>query len=256
MKLLKIIPFFILVCFSCKSKNNMIDANAIAKNMSAKKIARKHNAANFNKESLDSKLKVNFNNGNTKQSLSVQLKMKKDEVIYLRGTKLITVFKAKITPTSVSYYSPIAKHYFEGDFSMIKELLGVEINFEQLQNLFLGQSFENLLDEKQNVSIVANSYILSPEIQNALYDIFFSINPSHFKLNNQRIVNQEKNLSLDIFYPSYNVVENIILPSKINVVAKNSKRTTTIDLEYRSVEFNTDIFMSFKIPNGYKRLDF
>ncbi len=106
----------------------MIDANAIAKEISAKKVAKKHIAANFDRETVDAKLKVNFNNGKTKQSLSVNMKIIKDEVIWLRGTKFITVFKAKITPTSVSYYSPFAKNYFEGDFSMIKKLLGVEIN--------------------------------------------------------------------------------------------------------------------------------
>ena len=55
----------------------MIDANVIAEEMSAKKVARKHVAANFDKKTVDAKLKANFNNGKTKQSISVSLKMKK-----------------------------------------------------------------------------------------------------------------------------------------------------------------------------------
>ena len=102
-----------------------MSTGAIAKEMSAKKVARKHIASNFDKKTVNAKLKANFNNGKLKQSISVSLRMKKDEVIWLKGSKFITVFKAKITPTSVSYYSPFAKNYFEGDFSMIKELLGV-----------------------------------------------------------------------------------------------------------------------------------
>jgi trans-2-enoyl-CoA reductase len=234
----------------------MIDANAIAKEISAKKVAKKHIAANFDKETVDAKLKVNFNNGKTKQSLSVSMKMIKDEVIWLKGTKFITVFKAKITPTSVSYYSPFAKNYFEGDFSMIKKLLGVEINFEQLQNLFLGQSLLNVKEEKQDLEIVNNRYILSPEIQASMFDIFFTINPSHFKLDEQSIINVEKNLRLDVKYPAYNLVENVVFPSEINIKAKNSKSVTAIDFFYKSVVFNTTLNMSFSIPNGYKRLNF
>lgn len=256
MKIAKYIILVTLVCFSCKTKKTMIDANAIAKNMSARKVAKKHIAANFDKETLDSKLKVNFNNGKTKQSLGVQLKIKRDEVIYLKGTKFITVFKAKITPTSVSYYSPFAKNYFTGDFSMIKNLLGVEINFEQLQNLFLGQSLQNVKEEKQDIEIIENAYVLSPESQNILFDIFYAINPAHFKLNKQSLVNQEKKLRLDVLYPNYNTINDVVFPSAINIIAKNEKRTTNINLEYKSVVFNEEISMSFNIPKGYKRLEF
>lgn len=256
MKSLKYVLFLSLICFSCKTKKTMIDANAVAKNISARKVAKKHISANFDQESVDAKLKVNFDNGKTSQSLSVQLKIKKDEVIYLKGTKFITVFKAKITPTSVSYYSPFAKNYFTGDFSMIKSLLGVEINFEQLQNLFLGQSLQNVKEEKQQVEIVDNAYVLSPEIQNVLFDIFYAINPAHFKLDKQSIVNMQKKMRLDVSYPSYNLVSDVVFPSQINIIAKNEKRTTSIILDYKSVVFNEEISMSFNIPNGYKRLDF
>ena len=234
----------------------MIDANAIAKEISARKVAKKHIAANFDKKTIDAKLKVNFDNGKTKQSLTVSMKMKKDEVIWLKGSKFITVFKAEITPTSVRYYSSLFKNSFEGDFSMIKELLGVEINFEQLQNLFLGQSLQNVKEENQDVEIVNNRYILSPEKQALLFDIFYTINPAHYKLDNQSIVNASKDLRLDVKYPSYNLVNDVVFPSAINIKAKNAKRVTAIDLEYKSIAFDTDLEMSFNIPSGYKKLTF
>lgn len=234
----------------------MMDTNAIAKDISAKKVAKKHTAANFDRETIDAKLKVNFNNGKTNQSLNVNMKIIKDEVIWLKGTKFITVFKAEITPTSVRYYSSFFKNYFEGDFSMIKKLLGVEINFEQLQNLFLGQSLLNVKKEKQQVEIVNNRYILSPEKQAKLFDIFFTINPSHFKLDEQSIVNTEKKLRLDIKYPSYTLIDDVVFPSAINIKAKNPKSVTDIDLLYKSVVFDTALKMSFNLPSGYKRLEF
>lgn len=256
MKFLKYILLFTIVLTSCKANKNMSDANAIAKETSSKKVAKKHFAANFDKKTVDAKLKVNFNNGKTNQSLTVNLLMEKDKVIYLKGTKFITVFKAKITPTSVSYYSPFAKHYFEGDFSMIEKLLGVEINFDQLQNLFLGQSLLNVKEEKQELQIVNNAYVLSPEKQAELFSIFYTINPTHFKLDEQSIINVDKNLRLDIKYPSYGLIDKINFPSEINVKAKSEKSLTEIDLVYKSVEFNTNIKMSFDIPSGYKQLEF
>lgn len=256
MKFLKYIFLFTMILTSCKTTKNMINAKAIAKEMSARKVARKHIAANFDRETVDAKLKVNFDNEKTNQSLSVSMKIKKDELIWLKGTKFITIFKAEITPTSVRYYSSVFKNYFEGDFSMIEQLLGVKINFEQLQNLFLGQSLLNVKEEDQKVNIINNNYVLSPEKQTELFDIFFTINPAHFKLNQQSIINADKNLRLNIDYPSYNLIDNEIFPSQINIAAKNSKRTTNIDLIYKTVVFDTEVEMSFNIPNGYKQLKF
>lgn len=234
----------------------MIDANVIATETSAKRVAKKHIDANFDKKTIDAKLKVNFENGKTNQSLSVNLQIEKDKVIYVKGTKFITVFKAKITPTSVSYYSPFAKNYFEGDFSLLENLLGVEINFEQLQNLFLGQSLLNVKKEKQQLEIVNNKYVLSPEIQASLYDIFFIINPSHFKLEEQKIVNNDKNIRLDIQYFGYDFIEKTLFPGEIKIGAKTEKSVTKIDLIYKSVVFDFPVNQIFEIPKGYKRIEF
>jgi hypothetical protein len=233
----------------------MIDSNTVAKEMSAKKVAKKHIAANFDKKTIESKMKVNFNNGKTNQSISVTMRIIKDEVIWLKGTKFISIFKAKITPTKLSFYSPLARKYFDGDFSMIKDLLGVEINFEQLQNLFLGQALQNLREEKQEVLLKDNSYVLSPEKQANLFNIFFSINPSHFKLDKQSIVNSLKNQRLDIFYPSYKLIDNVVFPTEINIKASQKNKFTNIDFTLKTVEFNTAFSVPFSIPNGYKRIN-
>ena len=180
--------------------------------------------------------------------------MKKDEVIWLKGTKFITLFKAKITPTSVRFYSSLNKTYFDGDFSMLQKILGTDINFNQLQNLLLGQSLMNVKKKKQEVIIQNNSYVLSPNEPEKLFDIFFSVNPSHFKLDKQSIVNSRKNQRLDVVYPLYNVFDGVVFPSEIKIKAKQPGSFTNIDFSLRSVEFNTDVNTSFSIPKGYKQI--
>ena len=255
MRYSKYLIVFIIVFTSCKAKKDAIDATATAKEISAKKVARRHLYSNFDKETLDAKFKVNFRNSKLKQSISVQLKIKKDEVIWLKGTKFINVFKAKITPEKIRFYSPLEKTYFEGDFLMIEKLLGTEINFQQLQHLFLGQAILDIKKEKQKVKIINNSYVLSPKIQANLFNVFFAVNPAHFKLDRQSIDNFIKNRQLDIKYPSYKLVDGEIFPQEINIKAKQDKKITTIDLILKAVEFNTDLNTSFTIPKGYKRIN-
>ena len=255
MRYIKYLVVLIVVFASCKTKKYAVDADVIAKEISAKKVVRKHISANFNKETLEAKFKVNFRNTKFKQSISLQLKIKKDEVIWLKGTKFINVFKAKITPQKVRFYSPLEKTYFEGDFSMLEKLLGTEINFQQLQNLFLGQAILDIKEEKQQVEIIKNSYVLSPEIQAQLFDAFFAVNPAHFKLDSQSIGNSLKRKQLDIKYPSYKLIEDEVFPQEINIKAAQNKKFTTIDFILNTVEFNKELNTSFTIPKGYKRID-
>lgn len=245
---------FLVLFSSCKVKMDLTKTPVISKKMSARKVARKHMASSLDKASVAAKLKVNFNNGKQQQRISVSLKMKKDQVIWLKGSKFITLFKVKITPTSVRYYSSYAKNYLEGDFSLLKKLLGVEINFEQLQNLLLGQSLLNVKKQKQRVIIEDNKYVLAPEIQNDLFDISFFVNPSHFKLDRQSVVNFEKGQRLDIFYPSYKVIDGEVFPQEIQLVAKQPDALTKIDFILKSVQFDTNFDLSFTIPKGYKQI--
>lgn len=248
---------YILVCFvvftSCKSNKTAATSSSL-KEVSARKVAKKHIAENFDEKTVDAKLKVDFEDNNNKLGFNVRMKIKKDEAIWLKGTKIITIFKAKITPDKVSFYSPYKKNYFEGDFSMLKKLLGTDISFEQLQNLLLGQAILDLKSERQNIEIAQNSYQLSPKKQSTLFDIFFYINPDHFKLNKQSLVNPFKNQRLDVEYPNYLHKKNIVFPNKINIKAKENTKFTNIDLMVKSVNFNTDLDLSFSIPKGYAEI--
>ncbi|CAA0144973.1 DUF4292 domain-containing protein [Tenacibaculum maritimum] len=256
MKILKYILILSVVFTSCKTTKNAIGKNVASKKTSTKKIIRKHINANFDKESVNAKFKVHYKNSTENIGFSVQLKIKKDEVIWLKGKKFITVFKAKITPTTVSYYSPYKKDYFEGDFSLLKKLLGIDINFNQLQNMLLGQAILDLKEKRHTSTILNNSYVLSPKKQASLFDIFYHINPSHFKLNKQTLINPSKNERLDISYPKYSLKNGDIFPQEIKLKATSPNAFTNITMVTKSVAFNTPLNISFQIPSGYKRIDF
>ncbi|CAM1334368.1 DUF4292 domain-containing protein [Tenacibaculum aestuariivivum] len=254
MKYFFILSIFFLSFSACTSNKKAINNLTNIKEMSARKVAKKHVSSNFDKKTVDARLKVNYNDKEEKIAFSVRMKIKKGEIIWLKGTKFITVFKAKITPNRIQFYSPFYKNYFDGDFAMLKKILGANINFEQLQNMLLGQSFINVKEERQNVEISAKSYQLSPRKQSELFELFFYINPLHYKLNKQSIVNVIKKQRLDISYPTYSNNKGVFFPERININAKQPKKVTNIDITTRSVEFNTKLNVDFKMPRGYKEI--
>lgn len=254
MKYFTILILLFLSFTSCKSSKNLTDKSSIIKKLSARKVAKKHIAASFDKKTVDARLKVNYKNKKEKVGFSVRMKIKKDTVIWLKGTKLITVFKAKITPTKVQFYSPYTKNYFDGDFSMLKKLLGTTINFHQLQNMLLGQALLDVKAKRHEVEIIKNSYQLSPKKQSNLFDIFFYVNPISYKLDKQSLVNSIKKQRLDIAYPEYSTKNGVLFPNKITINAKQQNSVTNIDITTKSVIFNTKLNIGFKMPNGYKEI--
>lgn len=254
MRTLKYLLLVVLLFNSCKIKKPVTNTAGVLKEMTARRVVKKHIAADFAKKNVAAKFKVNYRDRKIKQSISVHLKIVKNEVIWLKGTKFINVFKAKITPEKVRFYSPLEKTYFEGDFSMLKKLLGIDINFEQLQNLLLGQALFDLKRNKQQVLLFENNYILSPKVQSNFFEALFAVNAKNFKLDRQTIVNTKKLQRLDVNYPSYILVEEEMFPQEIKINIKRGKENTTVDFILKTIEFNTKMNTSFSIPQGYKRI--
>lgn len=256
----KFIYVFLALVFivGCKSKRDIIDTKN-AESLSVRKIIKKHDAAKFDANTLDARLSVNYseNRGGRRNrySFSVRLRMEKDSVIWLKGTyKILSAFRVKITPSSVSYYSPLEKHYFEGDFSLLKEVLGVDITFTQLQNLFLGESLLNLKDQKYVGSIDENAHKLTPKNQSDLYNIFFFIQAPYFKLKKQVLKVKDDSVTLRADYNGYMRIGNQLIPKNIVLQVSEGEKLTFINMDFKSVTINEPIATPYRIPNGYKPL--
>jgi hypothetical protein len=183
------------------------------------------------------------------------MRLEKDKYIWISATKLnIPVAKLLITPTSVQYYEKLDKTYFEGDFSLLSKWLGTELDFDKVQNLLLGQAVLNLKKGKYDVQIIDNSYELKPKQDNNLYGILFFMNPENYKLDKQEIRNPKKEQLLSISYPNYSEIEGKQFPKNIDIEVIDHKNLTSINMEYKSVEFNKELTFPFSIPSGYKKI--
>jgi len=246
-----------LVFTSCKTKKVVVGTSIAIKKMSARKISKKHLATSFDKKTIEAKLKVAYQNANTKQKLSVKLRIDKDKVIWMSisATALnITIARAKITPSSVRYYEKINRTYFKGDFNVLENMLGAAVNFKQLQNMLLGEAIFDLKAQKY-ISVVNNeAHLLLPAQQKALFDILFWVNPIHYKLDMQALKNNNKKQELKIGYKSYTKIGGAVFPKRIEIRAKEKEKFTNIDIDYKSVVFNKIISTPFKVPSGYKQV--
>jgi hypothetical protein len=258
MKRLRYLLVLVFVISACKTNKTIVDVTNVKK-MNARKVVKKHEETQFTANTLESKIKVRYTNkkgGKQKrQDFTVRLRMIKDSLIWMRGTKAITVFKLKITPDSFSYYSPLSKEYFEGDFSLLERLLGLPMNFQKIQDLLLGKSVFDMKSKRFSSKIVDNSYQLTPKSQEDIFQVFFKVNPRHFKLDQMFLEHQKKDQTLRVDYNEYTQVNGDFIPKKMLINATDQDTFTLINLEYRSLKLNEPIRISYRIPSGYKRIE-
>ena len=250
---LKIVLFFLLIFTSCKTNKSIVESNI--NNISTKKIINNHYNSNFNQKTINAKINAKYKDEKTSVSFSIKLRLEKDKTIWMSATKFgIPVAKVKITPSRVLYYEKMQRTYFDGDFSLLSDWLGTELDYEKVQNILLGQAVLNLKKGKYNSKIDTNLYQLKPKQDADLFGILFFLNPDNFKVNRQEISNQEKKQLLSVSYPNYSKIKGEQFPKNINIRAIDHKKLTTINIEYRTVEFNEDLTFPFSIPNGYKEI--
>ena len=259
MKFFRLILITMLVFTSCKTKNVVLGSKSTAtKKMSARKVSKKHIATSFDKKTIDARLKVAYKSDKDKYNLNVKLRIDKDKVIWINVVykRVVLVARAKITPTSVSYYEKINRTYFKGDFELLEKMFGAEVNFKQLQSMLVGETIFDLKAQKYKSVVDSEAHLLLPVQQKTLFDILFWINPNHFKLDAQALQNNQKNQELKVAYKSYSTIDGEVFPKKIEIRARDNKKFTNLDIDYRSVIFNKNISIPFRVPRGYKQIVF
>ncbi|MDG3583319.1 DUF4292 domain-containing protein [Galbibacter pacificus] len=241
-----------LLNLSCGSKN-VLEAGEIKSDMSAKNIIKNHydNALDFG--TMSGRIRIDYTDGESTQGVTVSLRMQKDEAIWISAP--LSVVKAIITPTRVSFYNKLDNTYFDGDFSYLNKLLGTELNYQMVQNLLLGQAILDLHDQQYYAASVANKYQLKPEDQAALFKTLFLLEPSNFKMALQQISQPRKGRLLSIDYKNYQTVDGKVIPNEIQINTMDKEHKNQIEIEYNNIEFNKHVSFPYNIPSGFKQIE-
>lgn len=126
------------------------------KNRTPAAIIKRNANTNFDFDYLGMKLSVDFSQEDKEQSFKANIKMKKDSIIWISISPAlgIEVMRVIITPDSVKYISKIPKnkYYYEGDFSVISDMAQMDLNFEMIQDMLLGNP---VMLDKQDDKLVS-----------------------------------------------------------------------------------------------------
>ena len=241
---------------SCKS-TKVVTNEATVEDIAASRLVNQYysNTASYN--TLAAKLRVKYKDKKNSQTVTVSLRMEKDKTIWMSASILgISLAKAMVTPDRVAYYEKVGGTYFDGDFSLLSTYFGVDMDFEQLQRLLTGETVYDLREGNYVLAQTDNLYQLTPKKQLDILNLFFFIDPQNFRLKQQQVTQPRDNLSLNVDYRSYQKIAEQTFPENLFIEVTEYDDRTTIEIDFRTIDVNASVRFPFKIPSGYKAIEF
>jgi hypothetical protein len=251
-KLIGLLFFGLLV--SCSAKKGIIVEPTANYKLSADKIIENHYKNELNFNTLYIKSSISYKDPNQSQNVTAEIKIKKDKIILVSIRILgITMAKALITPDKVQYYEKINSSYFDGNYSALSKLLGIELDFQKVQNLLLGQAFDNLKNEKYNFALEDNKYKLESISNSDIIRKIYLLD-NNFLIHKEEIAQPVLERMLQVIYPARKSAEEFNLPAGIAIEANQKSEKTTININYNTISFNEELSFPYSVPNSYERI--
>lgn len=256
-----LIRVLFVVCFasslalvSCKSKAVAVKENTNLNSMTAERIVKKYYNNKSEFSTLYIKSNVKYSDDKQTQNVTAEIRIKNNEQILVSIRFLgITMAKALITPTTVSYYEKINGSYFEGDFSTLSQWLGTDLDYKKIQNMLIGQAMDDLTKGEYQDSLVDQSYRLEDISSKDLKKHFF-FDTEKFLLNKQEITQTAKNRMIQVSYSDSKLYNESMFPSNVVINASQDKGNTEINLGYNTITLDEELSFPYSVPNGYKRI--
>lgn len=237
---------------SCKSAASLTSGVSDL-TLSTKEVLKAYKKGAPDFKTMQAKVKVGFTEGSKTQVHTVSFRMEMDKVIWINAP--FNVIRLMITPDRIQFYNKLDNTYFDGDFRYLSDVLGTELDFSELQNILLGNAIFDLDKNNFNMSVFEEAYLFQPKKQLALFELFYIVNSSYFKLDSQQLKQPKESRFLQVDYLNYQIIDNQSLPEQLKIIALEADSETIIELQFKSVALNEAIRFPFKIPSGFEEID-
>ena len=126
-----VVVFGLFLLFSCKSKQTVVTEQSAVSTTHISAVIKGHYANRKDFQTANFKASARYEDEKQAQNVTAEVRIRKDEkiliVIRFFG---ITMAKALITPEEVSYYEKINGKFFRGNYQLLSNWLGADLDFQ------------------------------------------------------------------------------------------------------------------------------
>ena len=234
----------------CKTPSFIFDENKLNLNLTERSIKKNINTTDNEINSLTKKGDAVFLFGNKTQGLNFSLKYKKKQGIQIDGSIMLPIFKLLISSVDISFYEKLNKQYTSIDYEQIKKLLGININYKNLESILLGKPYDKKYFNSSKLFFKENKYVLVNQNGELRINFYYD---SSFRLIEQSI--DWKNSVIRVVYDSYDLIDKEWIPNFIEISIENKKQKYNLTLKSNSTGINETFDMNFNVPLDYNKIE-
>lgn len=261
------IILFSLVSVSCKTTRKTITSPL--KEYGADYLFTKLKENELKFEWFSAKFNLDLEIDKKKTSVTGQVRMKKDSVIWITLSPALGIEMARllITTDSVKFINRINKTFFTGDYAKVNAFLDANIDYDIFQTLLLGNDltyyedgkFRASYDSKEYHLVTAGrqklrKYVKTREDEERIYIQNIFLDPETFKITQMKIKEVKKeNKKLDATYSDFHLILEQLFPHHI-VYDLLANKPIRVDLDYTKIGIDEPQEFPFKISDKYARI--
>jgi hypothetical protein len=251
MNKLSCILFFcvIFISFSCKrQKISLTPTTTEVNNLSVQEIDFTY---------FSSKSKITYNDAENNLNAIVNIRMKKDSLIWLSISKIgVEGARSLITKDSIYVLDKLKNEYSVYDFQTLSEKFNFNITFDFIQAAILGNLPLSPKNEKVKLVKERDHYLLRQNKNSVTIDNYIST--ENMKLKKLLMVEQPSNNSLTLDYEDFKIINNSLFPysSLVSLKYESSQGyyNTLVSIQHQKVEItDKELKFPFNVPQKYDR---
>ncbi len=237
--------FSVFLLAGCKKELAPSTASTATENIGTVQV----NNLDFNY--LSSKGQISLKDNNDNLSSGVSIRMKKDSVIWVSVQPGLGIEAARmmLTQDSVFMINRLHKEYVAADYAFLRNKLQVDVSFELLQSILLGnyqsQGAEKASDE-------GNMQHVQQLRQNLTFDYFIGRLTS--KLQQLNVQDNNTGNTITVKYDSFEKIGQVPFAHSMAAQVLQKGQVSDFTLNYSRISVSDEVLsFPFSVPADYKR---
>lgn len=212
-------------------------------------------AKNLDFRYLSAKGKAQIDANGEKHSANLNVRMRKDSVIWLQASILGIGVRALITPDSVQIVNQLERTYYAGNFDYLQRQFNVPITFVQLQAMLIGDYVPAPADSALTVTTEEPTQRVQYRQSGILVEQLIELSRARpQKLN---VTDPKSQSTLMVTYADFQPIQpgNQQFAHGILVQAQQpGRQPATVTINYRNVDLDKEqLTFPFSVPAEYGR---
>lgn len=195
------------------------------------------------------------------------IRIRRDSAILISVAPVLGIEVARIlvTPNHVKVLNRLESTYFEGNMSVINNMLNANVDFSMLQSILLGNDFSHFSTDHFKVSPARDMLLLQNPERKRLAPIYGAsttyehnmwIDNQSYRILQSQLRDNNNDHSMNVQYPSHTTVQGKYFPAELMASFYSSSSNASLSIRYSRIAIDQPQQITFSVPERYREMDF